>query len=87
MLLRVFYRAWGKSIPFKKLVLEEIYIAVNLNRHTSISEILITGLELEGAPPSLSKIELCSQVDYVKVGANSDLDFYVEGDINYDGLT
>ena len=87
MLLRVFYGAWGKSTPFKKLVLEEIYIASNLNRHPSVSEIMITGLELEGAPPFLSNIKLCSQIEYSSVGANPDLDFYVEGDINYEGAT
>lgn len=58
MLLRVFYKAWSNSLPFKRLVLEEIYIAVNLNRPQSISEILIVGLDFEGAPPELKNVKL-----------------------------
>lgn len=48
MLLRVFYEAWKKSAPFKRIVLEEIYIATNLDRPQSISEIKFLNMTMEG---------------------------------------
>ena len=70
MLIRVLYEAWRKSNPFKRLVLEEIFIAVNLNRPNHIPEIRMTGMEMEGAPPQLENAKLCSIADYLESGAD-----------------
>ena len=53
VLLRVLYEAWKKSAPFKRLVLEEIYIAINLDRPSFMPEIRMTKMEMEGAAPCI----------------------------------
>jgi hypothetical protein len=45
----------------------------------------MVALEMEGAPPHLDNLKLCSPNDYIRIGANPDLDLYVEGDISFDG--
>jgi hypothetical protein len=37
--LAVLWEAWKEAVPFKRLVLEEIYLAINVNRPQFLSEI------------------------------------------------
>lgn len=60
MLLRVFYQVWRTSNFFKRIVLEEIYIAINLDRPHPIPEIQVVGMDLDGNPPYLANVRLCS---------------------------
>ena len=85
MCSKVLYEAWKNSAPFKRLVLNEVYIATNLGRPSSISEIQMLEMIMEGNAPQLETIKLCSYQDYCCVGADTDLDCYVEGDLNFEG--
>ena len=38
---------------------------------------------MEGQAPQLENIKLCSYEDYMCVGADPDIDCYIEGDANF----
>lgn len=85
MLLKVLYEAWKQSDPFKRLVLEEIYTAANLDRPFEVSEIQMIDMTMEGDAPQLENVKLCTYDEYMSVGADPDLDCYVEADIIFEG--
>jgi len=50
-LLSTLWEAWKTAKPFHRLVIEEIYVAINKGRPNFLSEVLIVGMILEGQPP------------------------------------
>ena len=50
-LLGTLWEAWKTAKPFHKLVVEEIYVAINKGRPNFLSEVVIVGMILEGQPP------------------------------------
>ena len=51
MLLNVLWEAWKTAKPFHRLIVEEIYVAINKGRPNFLSEVVIVGMMLEGQSP------------------------------------
>ena len=85
MLLKVFWDAWKTAKPFHKLVLDEIYIAINKGRPSFLSEVLCIGMIMKGDTPVLESLGLCSLEEYHIIGANPEIDCYVEGELDFKG--
>jgi len=62
--LKVLFSAWKSADLFKKLVTEEMYIALNIGRPQFLSEIVPLKMVMDGEAPKLLSIALCSKEDY-----------------------
>jgi hypothetical protein len=83
--LNVFWHAWQVDGPFKRLVLNEIYIAANLDRPAYLGEIQMLRMDLIGEPPRFHSVALCPKEVYEAEGLDPDRDFLCEGDLDLKG--
>ena len=83
--LSVFWHAWSKSDPFKRLVMGEAYIAANLDRPSFLGEIQFVRMDLIGEPPKMHSLALCPSDVYESESRSPERDFLVEGDLDLPG--
>lgn len=84
-LLKVLWGAWKTADPFKKMILEESYLAANKDRPSFLSEITFESISLVGPAPTLIAAALCPEQVYRSEGLNMEQDFLIEGDAEFKG--